>query len=300
MIGDMGGRMRAAMQARGHGNSIDDLLAALQLDAAPQPAQAQSPSQSQSFGTPKISYNLPTLTGSSNPFGPAASPGANPFAFPTFPGSNGDGGDSPATPGPASPLYGTAPESHRSPGYMGDAGYGATVGGSPTGSLGPGYQLNSRQASHLASVIGGLTGVPGMQQAVDAYSRRTGANNPFGPTSGGSFTPGVTVTDNDTNQPAQVQYRGYGSDAYGGGFGDMYYGPSRGADLGDYGENNMNNFGQGQLNYWDTMHRNSNIGSAGMGGYGTGWRGGAPGRGSDALIFAGSASPWDWGGNFSY
>ena len=287
MIGDMGGRMRAAMEARGHGNSIADLLAALQLDAAPSPIPA-----SPSFSGPKISYNLPSLTGGSNPFGPASGGSANPFAFPTFANSSDDPPDVPA---PASPLFGTAPESHRSPGYMGDAAYGTTVGGSPTGNLGPGYTLNSRQAGHLASVIGSLTGMPGLPQAVNAYSRHTGANSPF-PAS----QPGVTVTDNDTNQLPQVQYRGYGTDPLGGGFGSNYFGPARGGDPGDYGDASMNDFGQAQTNYWDTMHRNSNIGSAGMGGYGTGWRGGAPGRGSEALIFAGSASPWDWGGGYTY
>lgn len=204
------------------------------------------------------------------------------------PGGNGSSGSASApAPPPDLAVLGDNSDRHSS-------GIDTTyTGSSPTGARPTGYELNARQAGQMANLIGGMV-VPDSGRAwqwlVNNYAQRTGANNPFP-----SHTPGVTVTDNrqgasgppGTAPPPVFHYQGYGSDLSGGGFGNVYFGPSRGGSNGD-------DFNQDAMNYWNTVNPGQGLGGNGIG------FGGHMGSGGAGGIYAGSASPWDWNDHYAY
>lgn len=201
-----------------------------------------------------------------------------PHTSPTKPGSGMNG----TPPALGTPGYQDFGPHGGKPDYGADnpGGYGADPGLVHADHTGEGFHLNSHEAGQLAGFLSGLAGVPGsgVSQVVSHYATQTGNDNPFP-----QHNDGVTVTDMNNPQP-QFTIRGYGSDPYGGGFGQNYY-----------GQDNNNGFSNDAQDWWTTMQPGQGIGGGGAGGLGGGFTGGGGGN-----IYSGTASPWDWGDSYSY
>jgi hypothetical protein len=188
------------------------------------------------------------------------------------------------------------------------------TGGDPFGSANqPGStHLTNLQVGHVAgglwdlgigmggSTIGNWVG----QHVGDGQSYPMGHGQPgstevgFAPGHGGSTVPGVVVHYGD--QPIGTGPWHPGDLAPGqpsrqinlsnpGNTGSVYYGPSRGTDVGSFGDNFVGDFNQDEADYWNTMHPDQGLGGAGRS---TNYGGGAGG----GNMYRGTGSTWDWGG----
>lgn len=303
MIGDMGGRLRAAMGAQGRGGSIGDLLAALQLQQGGQRGGQQgvqsNNANNSNNNVGKIAYNL-------SPPGSNAGVDSNPFAFPTpgagsvFSGNNVFGSQAvdatPARERLGRPDYGAG--NTGSGGYSDDdsgsmdnsANYNVTSGirndlGRYGTAMGGWQQQHPVWSRVIGSAIGAV--VPGgntLWSRGDDAMRAVGINQPSQPGSGnGSMLMNDPTFGTGTSLRRPV-YAPVPSAVNQGGWGNTY-----GRDSADFWNQYQPSLGLQQGNgLFGGMYRTSN------GDYGLNGR-------SERAIYGGSAGPsWDHTGPYAF